>query len=153
MAAEYISQTYVDFWLSSAVRIALFTDGSTYQSAAFIGLVRAASADVATAIRNSGYEAPATTTSDEYIKLATLGVFFPMAAGRPEKNLAWPEGWENSRPAKAAEAILSGDATLSLPLNTGNSVGGIQFSDSSTGTTLADGGRPQIFGRFNLRDY
>jgi hypothetical protein len=142
---QYIAATYVDNFLGTAVRQALFTDsGQSYSTAAFTGLCVAATSAIQTAIRNAGYVVP-TTNTDEYVRMATLGVFIELAYARPEKYLKLPEDWKNSQIKLAMSAILSGEAELSLPLDTAATIGGVTASSSTD--------KPQIMSRDGLNEY
>lgn len=161
MANQYLDTTYVDAFLGSSVRAALFTPtGGSYSTANFNTLAQAATADIETALRNSGYTPPTATvatasTVDAYVRLAAYGSFCELASVRPEKALKLPENWENN-PAKVAyQRILDGDANLSdsLTLTASEAIGGVTFSEQSTSISSNDGSRPHIFSRKGMQDY
>lgn len=148
MSVNYLTVTYVDYLLGKPVRQALFTEGTTYKSLAFTATAQAASAVIRNAILSAGYVAP-TTTSDDFIKLGTLGEFVRMAYSRPDKRIELPENFTDSAMNIARKAILSGEAKLELTLTAVAGIGGISFSDHAD-TTL---GHPTIFSRRDLSEY
>jgi hypothetical protein len=159
MANQYIDYSYVDHHLGPNVREALFRDsGGVYMSASCKALISSATAIIETALRNSGYATPTATISqataiaslNEYVKLATFGQFYELAAKRPEKRLRLPEDWATNPAKVASEAILSGDANLTLTLDTSAAVGGWQASENSDSVSSADGSRSPVFSRKNL---
>ena len=141
MADNFLSVTYVDNLIGTRVRTALFTEGITYKSAAFLGTCCAATAVIQNAIQSAGYEVPGTTT-DEFIKLATLGEFVRIAFARPDKKLQLPEDYDSSAWMTARKLILSGDAELSLSQSVTEGHGGI----SATSTTDS----PTVFHRADM---
>lgn len=161
MANQYLDTDYVDAFLGSSVRAALFTPaGGSYSSANFNTLAQAATADIETALRNSGYTPPTATVStastvDGYVRLATYGSFCEMASVRPEKALKLPENWENNPAKLAYQRILDGDANLSstLTLTVSSAVGGVKFSEQSEDVSSNDGSRQHIFSRKGMQGY
>jgi len=143
VAANFLTLTYVDNLIGSKVRTALFTDGSTYKTAAFVGTAEAATGVIRNAITSAGYTAP-TTTTDQYIMLGTLGEFCWMAYNRPDKRLPLPKEWASSTMAKVRADILSGEAELDLPQSTTGGFGGILGTPETT--------YPTIFSRTDLDD-
>lgn len=150
MADNFLTTTYVDALLGNKVRVALFTDGETYKTAAFVGTAQAATASIQQAIKSAGYAVP-TSTTDEYIKLATLGEFVVMAYGRLDKKAKLPEDWYKSPMGRARADILSGDAELSLEVSVVGGHGGISSSDYTS--EVSNGGHPTIFHRADLEDF
>lgn len=149
MADNYLTVTYVDFYLGAAVRQALFKDGtSTYKTSAFLGVCYMSTSDIQAAIRTAGYSPP-TTTSDEFLKLATLGSFVRLAYSRPDNMLALPEDFNKSPMSRAYERILSGDIVLNLPSDEDESPGSVVYPDYTATVT----GHPTIFSRKNTYDY
>lgn len=161
MANQYIDASYVDAYLGSNVRAALFTDRSgIYSESNFNILATSATAVIETALRNSGYTIPVGTVDDittvpEYVKMATMGVFIPMAYKRPEHRLQLPEDWDNDPCQLAYEAILTGAANLEteMVLSDNGAVGGAVFSEQSTSISSSDGSRPAIFTRKGMVGY
>jgi hypothetical protein len=147
--ANYLTDTYVDNLIGNKVRLALFTEGTTYSSTAFVATCEAATSVIQTAIRSSGYEVPATTT-DAFIMLATLGEFINIAFARPDKRLPLPEGYSTSPWMTARAAILSGESELDLDIIVAAAIGGISSSDSSA---TSESGLPTIFSRHDLDVY
>jgi hypothetical protein len=149
VADNYLTVTYVDFYLGSSVRQALFKDGtSTYKTAAFLGICYMSTADIQSAIRTAGHTPP-TTTTDEFIKLATLGSFVRLAYSRPDNMLALPDDFDQSPMARAYERILTGDIVLDIPEDDEESPGSVVFNDPTATAT----GYPPIFTRRNMYDY
>jgi hypothetical protein len=149
VADNYLAATYVDFYLGSSVRSTLFKDGTaTYKTAAFLGVCYMATSDIQTAIRTAGYTPPATTT-DEFIRLATLGSFVRLAYSRPDNMLALPEDFDKSPMSRAYERIISGEAVLNLPSNEDESPGSVVYNNPLATVT----GFPVIFSRKNTYDY
>lgn len=146
MAAQWVTTTYVDNLLGGKLRTALFTEGSTYKTAAFNGTAQAATAIIKNAVQSAGYTAPGDTTTYEFLKLATLGEFARIAYARKDKNLKFPEDWQDSAWMNARKAILSGEAELDLPQSTVAGHGGIVF------TSHADDDSPTIFNRSDFDD-
>jgi len=159
VANQYLDTDYVDAFLGSSVRSALFTPtGGSYSTTNFNTLAQTATAMVETALRNSGYTPPIATVStastvDPYVRMATYGVFCELASTRPEKALKLPESWETNPAKMAYQAILSGDANLDLTLIVSSAIGGITFSEQSSDVSSNDGSRPHIFSRKGMQDY
>jgi hypothetical protein len=160
MANQYLDTGYVDAYLGTSVRAALFTDSSSgvYSSTNFNTVAKGASAIIETALRKSGYTPPTATVGtvssvDEFIKLATYGAFIELAYNRPEHRLKLPENWDSSNPKLAYEAILNGDADVDLPVNTETAISGIAFSEQSEDITSEDGSRSHTFSRKNMAGY
>jgi len=154
MADNYVTSAIADVWWSADVREELFsTDSGSYLSSHFLAMACAATAKVQSDLRSSGYTPPTRSTTDEYIKMATMGVLWEMAAGRPDKNLVLPQDWETSPLKLAADAIELGTAQLTIALDKGGAVGGIQTSEYSTSVTSFDGSRQQIFSRKRMSQF
>jgi hypothetical protein len=159
MANQYLDTAYVDAYLGSNVRSALFTEeGGSYSSTNFNTVCKAATSIIETAIRNSGYTVPTATvttcsTVAEYVRLATFGAFVDLAYNRSEHNLMLPQDWD-AHPAKQAyRAIIDGDADLDLTLSTVGAVGGFTFSETSEDVSSTDNGRHNTFSRKNMAGY
>jgi hypothetical protein len=150
---NYLTETYVDYFVGTAIRQELCTENATYSTATFLGIAYAATSDIQSALRNSGYTVPTTNTTNEYVKLATVGVWIEMAYSRPAKRLPLPADWETHRARIAATNILSGDAMLDLAVSTSTGIGGVTVSESSTSVSSTDGGRAQVFSRKEMSDY
>jgi hypothetical protein len=149
VADNYLTVTYVDFYLGAAVRQALFKDGtSTYKTAAFLGVCYMSTSDIQTAIRTAGYSPP-TTTTDEFIRMATLGSFVRLAYSRPDNMLSLPEDFDKSPMSRAYDKILSGDIVLDLPADDDESPGSVVYNNPIATIT----GFPPIFTRRNTYDY
>jgi len=159
VANQYLDTDYVDAYLGSAVRAALFTpSGGAYSSANFNTMAKAATAQIETALRNSGYQPPTATAGDcsaveEYVRLATYGVFCELASTRPTKALKLPEKWEANPARMAYRAIIDGDANLDLTLIASDAIGGVRFSEQSDTISSTDGSRPHTFSRKNMSGY
>jgi hypothetical protein len=146
MPDNYLTATYVDNLIGNKVRTALFTDGATYKTAAFTGVCVAATAVIKNAIKTAGYTAPSTTT-DEFIILATLGEFVNLAFNRPDKRIPLPQNWQGSAYMTARKAILSGESSLDLTVDTEAGHGGISITASDSSNN------PQIFSRNDYADW
>jgi hypothetical protein len=153
VADQWIDETYVDhFWGDNLRTVAFTSAGGTYATAQFIGIVEAATSIIQAACRNSGYSTPSTTT-DVFAKMGTMGAFWEIAAARPEVRLKLPEEWATNALKTAYEAILEGDAPLTLTQNQGGAPGGSVFSSNDEDTTSENGGRSQTFSRKRLQGY
>ena len=159
MANQYLDTSYVDAYLGSGVRAALFTDnGGSYSSTHFNTVCKAATSVVEAALRNSGYSPPSATVANsstvaEYVRLATFGAFVDLAYNRSEHNLALPQEWDEHPAKRAFRAIIDGDANLDLTLTVSGAIGGFAFSTTSTDTSSQDGGRHHTFSRKNMAGY
>ena len=159
MANQFLTASYVDAYLGPNVRSALFTDeGGTYSSSNFNTLCQAATALIETALRLNGYAIPAGTSSDisgvsEMVKLATFGVFFEMAASRPEHMLRLPDNWPDTTFKQALAMIRSGDAALEETVTPADAIGGMAASEYDPDITSEDGSRPAIFSRKGMQYY
>ena len=138
MSATYITSAYVDAWFGEDVRTSLFTDSAGAYSATIFGVqVDGASALIKAYAKNSGYDIGDTTT-DDTVKLATLGALMRTAYSRPDKNIAPPDGIDQHPAVIAYLGILSGDMPiLSATPNVGAEVGGFQFTESDPDVTDA----------------
>jgi hypothetical protein len=153
VADQWIDETYVDYFWGANVRQKVFTDaGGSYTTANFLGVVQAATSIVQAACRNSGYSTPPTTT-DEFAKMGTMGAFWEIAAARPEARLKLPEDWATFPLKTAYEAILEGDAPLTLTQDQGGAPGGSVFSSNDEDTTSENGGRSQTHSRKRMQGY
>jgi len=151
--AAYIDNADIDAVIGANTRQALFTDdGETYAADGADRVTRliALSSDLVKAYaKNSGYSVGDTTTEDR-VKMATLGVFVELAYQRSEKGLDLPDGWATSPMKLAAEAILTGDMPLEASLDKGSAVGGWLFSTHDADVTNA---RDQRASRKNLEGW
>lgn len=128
MADAYITATYVKSFVGTGLYNAL--DGVTGFS--WTQQIETATGLVQSALRNSGYETPSTTT-DQTVMAATMGVVWQNASALPEKAIPLPEDWENNDLNIARQRILSGDETLTLSLDKVSAVGGWKWSENRTG--------------------
>lgn len=144
MADTYITATYVKGALGTGLYNAL--DGVTGFS--WTQLREGATASIQVAMRNSGYS-PGTTTTNQYVMMATMGQLWEMASSLPEKNIPLPENWDTNPYNLARIAILNGDADLGDAITKIRAVGGWKFSDHSSAST----GRQQRSGRSDLEDW
>ncbi len=128
--ASYIDSTFVDAYLGTAVRTALVSDSG----ANLTTLIEGATAIVQTALRNSGYSVP-TTTTDDTVKLAVMGALWVTLSSRPEYQIALPENWKEHPCRAAYVGILNGDCPVTLSLTSRDAVGGFSFSDASTSSS------------------
>lgn len=130
MADTYIDSTYVNGWLGTSTATALTSD----TGASLTVILEACTSLIQSYLRNSGYATPSTTT-DEVVKLATMGAVWESLCSRPEWGLKLPENWDR-HPAKVAYVgIVNGDTTTTHSLTSRDAYGGWTFSDSSTTTT------------------
>jgi hypothetical protein len=157
MTANYLATAEVDYYVGTAVRQELCSEtAGAFQTAVFLGLCRGATARVQAAIRNSGYEVPtasAGTGVDQYVKMATVGVWVELAYSRPEKHVPLPPNWENHFLKEAADDILSGDAMLDLAVSTTGGIGSGVVSEYSTSISSTNGSRQNTFSRKNMSSY
>lgn len=145
MAAIYIDSTYVDGYLGTDRRQALFNDGSGYVSTYFDQLVLSASDLVKAAALNAGYTLGDTTTS-QTVKTATFGAFLMLAYGRKDQPV--PEQYATT--VNLIEAIRTGAVPLpGVEPDGATAIGGADFTETSTSISSADGSRPQVFSRSN----
>lgn len=148
MAAAYIDTTYVDTFIGSDVRQALFTEvGSTYSSSAFTQVVNAASQVVKMAAKNAGYSLGDTTT-DQTVMLATMVEFLKMAPGA-RKGFPIAEKLVEEY-GGTMEAIRSGNLPLDQDPSAQNAVGGIVFTNSDETDPTA---RSAVFTRERFGSY
>lgn len=141
--AAYIDTIYVDAFLSTADRTAIFDDGSGYVSTNFDQLVTSASQLVKIAAKHAGYDLSSTTT-DETVKMATFGQFVVMAFQK--KSLQVPEQYLNF--INLLELIRSGAIPLETSPDAERAVGGVYFtpSDPEDSDGIAEGTTiPQTF--------
>lgn len=145
MADQYIDAAYVRNFLGTNVE-------GTIEAYTGVGLtqhIEAATSLVQSYLRNSGYETPATTT-DETVKMATMGAVWQTFASVPEASLPLPENWADHPLRIAYIGILDGSAQLTLTQADANAPGGMTFSDSTSGANTA---RTPYATRANLRGY
>ena len=159
MANQYLDTGYVDAYLGTSVRQALFTpEGGSYSSVNFNTVAQAATSIVETALRNSGYTPPTATVGsassvDAYVRLASFGCFVDLAYNRAAKRLRLPQDWENNPAKQAYRAIIDGDADLSLTVAVSGAIGGFVFSETSDDVSSSDGARHHTFSRKNMAGY
>jgi len=147
MADTYISETNVKARLGTGVHDAL----AALTGVSITQLREDATAVIQSALRNSGYATPSTTT-DVVVMLATFGVFLELACAIPEASIALPEQWTANEYYRARKDIVSGVVELTgHSRSIAGSVGGIVASDPDD--TIADGGRPPVATRANLVGY
>ena len=134
MADAYITEAYVEEHLGKnyvdAVQAVTGIDLDTF--------IEAATARVQSSLANTGYSTP-TTTSDEMVKLAVLGIVREMVSDVPDAAQPLPSDWAGraTNPVRILEEIATGRIpllghTLSVPA----AVGGWEASDH---TDTADG--------------
>lgn len=147
MADQYIDSTYVHAHMGSAVVTVL----GAITGVSLTQLIESATARVQTALRNSGYSTPA-TTSDQTVKLVTFGVLREMLSDIPEANLPLPDDWANraGNPARMLSEIVEGQIQLDgHTLTLASAVGGWQMSSHEDTSS----GFPQRASRSQLRGF
>ena len=107
MADTYIDATYVKAAIGTGVHDAI----ANVTGSSITTRLEAATALIQGFMRANGYT-PGTTTTDEVVKLATLGAFWQLAASTPETNLPLPDGWQD-HPARQAYLGIK-DGTIEL---------------------------------------
>lgn len=141
MAASYIATTDVDAVIGTKERQKLFTDdeaGSAYDSTEYDRVVELASELIKVAGKHAGYTLGDSST-DQSVKLATIGAFLPMAYGRKGLAVPAPLVWMTN----LAEAIRRGEYPLTgTSPDTDHARGGSQFTESSATVT---GSRPSVY--------
>lgn len=146
--AAFIDTTYVDVFVTQAVRVAVFTDSGVYNTAAFTQMVTTASQAVIEAAKNAGVTL-GTTTTNETIKSATFGRFLIDFQAR--------RGLELSDNMLAHVKVLRDIENGTIPLTDENpsgleTVGAAAFTSSDpddiTGISTGDV-RPQVFRTLN----
>lgn len=146
--AAYLTTADVDALIGTNERQAMFSDDNTvagYSATYFTALNTFASAIVQSAAKNAGYELGATTT-DDVVKMATLGQVIAMVYGR--KGLPIPSLWQPF--VDMRNELLNGNLPLVAEPETITGVGGFTWSDQSETATDA---KPQIFSRSKLDGY
>lgn len=87
-------------------------------------------------LQNSGYT-PGDSTTDDRVKLATIGALWEMLASIPEVSIALPANWE-AHPARIAYVgILNGDLPVSHTVTEKDAIGGSQLTEHREGVTGA----------------
>ncbi len=147
MPATYIDTDDVDAVLDSDTRQDLFTPvGGAYTASYFDRSVQLASELVKAAASNAGYTLGDTTTN-ETVKLATLGQLLGFAYARRQLELP-AQFWGL---INLSEAIRTGDVPLvGLTPSESAAVGGSGFSTTDSTVT---GSREQVFSRSELDVY
>ena len=144
--AAYITATDINAAVTSAVRVALFSDDVA--DAFLDDVIEKASALVKSAAHRAGYTSLGDTTTSQDIKMATLGQFLAVAYNRQQQELpaAFFEHFN------MLERIRTGALPLTdLTVNTGSAyAGGAKFSESNSSVT---GARYNPFGRQKLTGY
>jgi hypothetical protein len=96
-------------------------------------LIEASTALIKSALKNSGYPAPATqdpTTVDELVKLGVFACLREMLASVPDAQIPLPEGWQTSPQKMVLRMIIEGDFPIpSVDPSTAGGVGGAVFTD------------------------
>lgn len=131
MADQYIDTTYIDAHLGTNYRT-----GATVSGVNITTQIEAATALVQGYLTNSGYATPS-TTSDENVKLATLGAFRVLLASVPEATVPLPDGWDDHPARIAYLGILSGELPVSHALTNISAVGGWKASEHRSTVTGA----------------
>lgn len=147
--SAYLATSDVDALIGANERQALFSDDNTvagYSVTYFTSLNEKASAVIQSAAKNAGYTLGATTT-DDLVKLCTLGQIIAMAYGR--KGLLVPSQWQYIVDMRTD--LINGNLPLSMSPDAADAVGGLQWSDQTS--TTGNGGRVQIFSRLKLQGY
>ena len=146
MPAKYIDNAYVANIYSTAVRDQLFNDAGSTNTSAMSALQVMASTFVRGYLQKAGYTI-GLTTSNELVKLATLGAFMTLAQSRPHNALPLPENW-GDHPARVTYADLAnGTLIVDLPQDALSAPGGFEATDSSTSV---DDTAVKIFSRDNM---
>ena len=144
--ATYIDADYVDYLLTEDVRVSVFTDNGTYNTAAFNQLVTLASERVLQAAAAAGFSLGQTTTN-EMVRSATYGQLLLMMDGRRGFRLD-DQMWNHINvieDIRTGKIPLTGEST-----DEETTVGAASFTssdpDDSSGIALGDV-RPQRFRR------
>lgn len=151
MAASYLTATYVNQYITSAVRISLFDDDedgslSASEIAAFDELVTGASEQARAYAENAGY-VPGDSTTSRILKKATLGIFLIEAYQRRQQNV--PEQFATL--LSLAEELRTGALEIyDLTPTTRDAVGGSSFTETDSSVS---GSREQKFSRSKLTGY
>jgi hypothetical protein len=140
-AATYITTADVDAQIGTAERQALFTDdaaGSSYDSTEFDRVVELASAACRVAGKHAGYTL-GTSSTDDSVKLVTLGAFLTMAYGRKGQSVPVALTWLTN----LLEGLRLGEYPLTeTDPDPDHARGGNQFTESTSGVT---GSSPSIY--------
>lgn len=151
-SAAYIDEADVDAMVGADVRTGLFTTADTvYSTAHFTRLVQLASALVRSAAKNAGYTL-GTTTSDDFVKIATLIEFIVMAPAN-RKGLEIGKDFVD-RYGTLHAAIAAGNLPLiDIDPDPAAGIGGVVWtsSDETDATGIAEGNvKPQTMKRLRL---
>lgn len=131
MAASFVDADYVRAFFGVEFTAHLWTaiDGE-FDEDFFAAQVRAASTVVQAYAAQAGYSI-ANDSTDEQVRLATLGTLIPMACGRPDKAVPLPESWAEHPAVIALNGIRTGDMRIVAQDPTAiQAVGAFSFTES-----------------------
>lgn len=131
MADRYIDEAYVFGAMEADVVRSILAPAGT----SLTQIIERATSLVQSYGRNSGYTMPSTTDpttiTDETVKMAVMACVRQLLCAMPSSSLKLPEQWVTNPEYVAYRGILSGDAVLTLPLNTTAAVGAFKITTAN----------------------
>lgn len=148
MADRYVNIAYLREELGADLMLAIQrVDGVVIERK-----IERATALVQAHMRNAGYSPPSTqdpTAVEEVVKLATLGILWPMLAHTPELNLPLPEDWDEHPAREAYQGLKNETLQLAAEPSKIAARGGWKASSHADTST----GFPQRASRSELKGY